>query len=103
MADIEFVEGEYGDTYTITIKDEDGNDANISGYTSAFLVINSKDLQTNKLNASCTISTPTIVWTMTDGQTNYDGSFVAQIQLSAGAAEKTTKLLSVTAHKKLAT
>jgi len=30
MADIEFVESEYGDTYVITIKDANGDDANIS-------------------------------------------------------------------------
>ena len=52
MADIEFVESEYGDTYVITIKDPDGNDANISAYNSASLLINSMDLATNKTNAT---------------------------------------------------
>ena len=45
MADIEFVEGGYGDTYVITIKDANGDDANISAYTGAsLLLINSMDL-----------------------------------------------------------
>ena len=105
MADIEFVEGEYGDIYTITVKDEDGENANISAYNTANLLINSIDLTTNKLNASCVVSTPTVVWTMTDGQTDYNGSFVAQIQLTdaGGTIKKTTKLMSVTSFRKLTT
>ena len=105
MADIEFVEGDFGDSYIITIKESDGTNANISAYTSATLLINSKDLQSNKTNASCSISTPTVTWTMADGQTDYDGAFVAQIQLTnaGGTIAKTTKLMSVTANKKLAT
>ena len=105
MADIEFVEGEYGDTYTITVKDEDGVDANISANNSANLLINSIDLTTNKLNASCTVSSPTVSWVMADGQTDYNGSFVAQIQLtnSGTTIQKTTKLMSVTSFRKLTT
>ena len=105
MADIEFVEGEYGDVYTITVKDEDGVDANITAYNTASLLINSIDLTTNKLNASCTVSSPTVSWVMADGQTDYNGSFVAQIQLTnAGTTiQKTTKLMSVTSFRKLTT
>ena len=105
MADIEFVEGEYGDVYTITVKDEDGDNANISAYNTANLLINSIDLTTNKLNASCTVSSPTVTWTMTSGQTDYNGSFVAQIQLTdaGGSIKKTTKLMSVTSFRKLTT
>jgi len=105
MADIEFVESEYGDTYVITIKDANGDDANISAYNTASLLINSIDLTTNKLNASCTVSSPTVSWVMADGQTDYNGSFVAQIQLTnAGTTiQKTTKLMSVTSFRKLTT
>ena len=105
MADIEFVEGGYGDTYVITIKDANGDDANISAYTSASLLINSMDLSTNKLDTTLTISSPTVSWVMADGQTDYNGSFVAQIQLtnSGGTIQKTTKLMSVTSFRKLTT
>ena len=37
MADIEFVQGEFGDSYVITIKESDGTDANISAYATANL------------------------------------------------------------------
>ena len=105
MADIEFVEGEFGDSYVITIKESDGTNANISAYATANLLINSVDLSTNKTNASCTISSPTVTWNMARGQTGYNGSFVAQVQLAntGGTIKKTTKLMSVTAFKKLAT
>ena len=104
MADLEFVEGDFGDSYIITIKESDGTDANISAYDTATLLINSKDLATNKTNASCTISSPTITWAMASGDTDYDGSFVAQIQLAntGGTIKKNTKLMSVKANKKLA-
>jgi len=102
MADIEFVEGGYGDTYVITIKDANGDDANISAYTGASLLINSMDLSTNKLDATLTISSPTVSWLMADGDTDYNGAFVAQVQLTGVSITKTTKLMSVLAFKKLA-
>ena len=103
MADIEFVEGEYGDTYVITIKDAIGDDANISAYTSGKLLINTLDF-TNMTDATLTglpSSDSTVKWAMTDGETDYNGSFVAQIQLIASGITKTSKLMSVTAHRKL--
>ena len=102
MADIEFVEGEYGDSYVITIKDANGVDANISAFTGASLLINDLDLSTNKTDASLTISSPDVTWAMTNGDTDYNGSFVAQVQLTGSSISKTTKMMSVTAHRKLA-
>ena len=106
MADIEFVEEEYGDTYVITIKDENGVDANISAYTSGVLLINDLDLSTNKLNATLTglpSSNSKVNWVMADGQTDYNGNFVAQIQLSGSSITKNTKMMSVKSHRKLST
>ena len=40
------------------------------------------DLATNKTNASLTISSPTVSWVMANGETDYDGTFVAQVQLT---------------------
>jgi len=106
MADLEFVEGDFGDSYVVAIKESDGTLANLSAYDTAILLINSKDLATNKTNATCTIQAgaSTVTWAMTSGETNYDGSFVAQIQLShsGGSIAKNTKLLSVKANRKLA-
>ena len=101
MADIEFVEGDFGDSYVITLKDNDGTDADISSFTSATLLINSIDLTTNKTTASCTISSPTVTWNMADGETDYDGSYIAQVQLTGSGSAKNTKQMSVTALKKL--
>ena len=101
MADIEFVEGEYGDTYVITIKDANGNDANISAYTGASLLINTLDF-TNKTDATLIIDSPTVKWNMVNGETDYNGSFVGQVQLTGSGITKTSKLMSVTAHRKLA-
>ena len=104
MADLEFVEGDYGDSYVITIKESDGTLADLAAYNAGTLLINSKDLATNKTSASLTIQTgaSTVTWAMTSGQTDYDGSFVAQIQLTGVSIAKNTKLLSVKANKKLA-
>ena len=104
MADLEFVEGDYGDSYVITIKESDGTLANLSAYNAGTLLINSKDLATNKTSAPLTIQSgaSTVTWVMQSGDTNYDGSFVAQIQLTGVSIAKNTKLLSVKANKKLA-
>ena len=101
MADIEFVEGDFGDSYVITIKDADGNNADISSYTAATLLINSIDLTTNKTTAVCSISSPNVTWSMADGDTDYDGSYIAQIQLTGVSSSKQTKQMSVLALKKL--
>ena len=102
MADIEFVQGEHGDSYVITIKNPDGTNADITSYTLAKLNMVTKDLGTNLFSATLGRSSPTVTWTMTSGQTaDLDGSYVAQVVLTKSGNEKTTKLLSVKAHKKL--
>ena len=102
MADIEFVQGEHGDSYVITIKNPDGTNADITSYTLAKLNMVTKDLGTNLISATLGRSSPTVTWTMTSGQTaDLDGSYVAQVVLTKTGNEKTTKLLSVKAHKKL--
>ena len=40
---------------------------------------------------------------MSTGETDYNGNFVAQIQLTGSGITKNTKLMSVKAHRKLAT
>ena len=102
MADIEFVQNEHGDSYVITILNPDGTNADITTYTGETLNLVTKDLGTNLFSATCSISSPTVSWTMTESQTqNLDGSYVAQIVLTKTGNQKSTKLLSVKAHKKL--
>ena len=104
MADINFVQGEFGDSYRIKILNPDGSNADISTYTTAKLNLVSKDLLTNKFTANLSISSPNVSWTMTETQTqNLDGSYVAQVVLTKSGNEKTTKLMSVKVDKKLPT
>tara|TARA_R110002020_G_scaffold64430_3_gene170941 strand:+ start:346 stop:663 length:318 start_codon:yes stop_codon:yes gene_type:complete len=104
MADINFVQGEFGDSYVITILNPDGTNADISSYTTAQLNMVSKDLLTHLFSATLSRSSPTVTWTMTESQTaNLDGSYVAQIVLTKTGNEKTTKLMSVKVDKKLPT
>ena len=104
MADINFVQGEFGDSYSIKILNPDGSNADISTYTTAKLNLVSKDLLTNKFTANLSISSPNVSWTMTETQTqNLDGSYVAQVVLTKSGNEKTTKLMSVNVDKKLPT
>ena len=104
MADINFVQGEFGDSYSIKILNPAGSNADISTYTTAKLNLVSKDLLTNKFTANLSISSPNVSWTMTETQTqNLDGSYVAQVVLTKSGNEKTTKLMSVKVDKKLPT
>jgi|TARA_R110002012_G_C11531136_1_gene600499 hypothetical protein len=104
MADINFLQGEFGDSYVITILNPDGTNADISTYTQAKLNLVSKDLLTHKFSATCSISSPTVTWTMQQSETqNLDGSYVAQVVLTKSGNEKTTKLMSVKVDKKLLT
>ena len=104
MADINFVQGEFGDSYSIKILNPDGSNADISTYTTAKLNLVSKDLLTNKFTANLSISSPNVSWSMTETQTQkLDGSYVAQVVLTKSGNEKTTKLMSVKVDKKLPT
>ena len=104
MADINFVQGEFVESYSIKILIPDGSNADISTYTTAKLNLVSKDLLTNKFTANLSISSPNVSWTMTETQTqNLDGSYVAQVVLTKSGNEKTTKLMSVKVDKKLPT
>jgi len=104
MADsiIEFVQGDYGDSYSIKILNPDGTNADISTYTTATLNLVTKDLLTNKFSTTCSISSPNISWTMTSAQTaDLDGSYVGQVILTKSGNQKATKLIDVKAHRKL--
>lgn len=107
MADIEFVEGDFGDNYDISIYKTDGTTADITGYTTATLKIKTLDLVTTKLTKTLTIVTPTpalVRWVMASGDTNYNtltDSLTAQIELSAAGLDKRTYELSVYVARKV--
>jgi hypothetical protein len=104
MADslIEFIQGDFGDSYVVTIKNPDGTNADISTYTTATFNLVTKDLLTSKFSTTCSISSPNVTWTMTSLQTaDLDGSYVGQIVLTKSGNQKATKLIDVKAHRKL--
>ena len=107
MADIEFLEGDFGDNYDISIYNSDGTTANITGYTVATLYIKTLDLVTTKLTKTLTItaSNPAVVrWVMASGDTDYNTlttPLTAQIVFTAAGLNKKTFELSVYAARKL--
>ena len=102
MADIDLVQGEYGDAFVITIKNSDGTNADISSYSTAKLVVTTKDLLTNQFTANCSISSPTVTWTMQETETqNLDGAYAGQVVLTKVGNTKRSKLLLIKAHKEL--
>lgn len=106
--DIEFVEGEEGDTYQILIKNKDGTNADISWATEAELRIKTKDLETERFVAKVsltqlTIASPYLNWPMTTLQTSgYTGEHVAQAIFSKTSPVKKRKtyLMSVMVYPK---
>lgn len=106
--DIEFVEGEEGDTYYITIKNKDGSLADISWATEAELRIKTKDLETERFVAKLSeeelsISSPILNWPMTLEQTSgYTGEHVAQAIFIKTTPNKKRKtyLMSVMVYPK---
>lgn len=103
--DVEFVEGEFGDTYTFRIKNDDGTDADITGYDAVRLVIETLEgVEKLNITTNLTLSSPNVLWAMQSGQTDYQGEHVAQIILtdSTPARNKKVKVFTVFVHRKLA-
>lgn len=105
MAVLNFAEGEYGDNYDFTLRNEDATHslADLTGYTAATLTITTPDFSTIVLNAK-TLSLPgssVARWAMADGDTNYNGDYVAQITLTGTGKRKRTFHFSVSVTKAL--
>lgn len=109
MADIEFAVGEFGDSYDITIYDEEtGSPMDLDNYDTLTLTIKTSDLVTQVL--STTLSKPSNTtgvarWTMTTGQTASitAGTYIAQIDMvDTGVSQrKKTKYMTCTILEKL--
>lgn len=92
--DIEYVAGEFGDDYNIGIKNDDGSDADISSFDGAQMTVSKIDgtvLFTATTDDSLTITSPNVVWTMTEAETtssSYTGEIKVQIELTISTTKK---------------
>ena len=89
---LRFTEGEFGFNHTFHCFNEDKTVASLGAFTGARLVIKDESAVTPKLDitSNLTVSTPDVIWAIQDGQTNYNGEFIATLHLTAvGILEKT--------------
>lgn len=110
MADIELVVGEFGDTYDITIYDEETNaPMDLSGFDTITMVIKDSNFASTII-PSFSLSKPAGTtgiarWTITSGQTASisAGSYIAQIIMVDGSVtiRRKTRHLSVIVLEKL--
>jgi hypothetical protein len=109
MADIEFIEGEFGDNYDMSLYNKDGTTADITSYTAATLYIKTTDLATIKLSKALTIVTASpakVRWVMASGDTSYNSitpnpQLTAQIELTGTGLDKRTYELTVFVSRKV--
>ncbi len=90
MADIEFVIGDYGDDFDITIYDEDtGSPLDISGFSTFTMTMTSTDEATEILSKSLSApgDTGVVRWTMLSADTASQtaGTYKAQILMVDGS------------------
>ena len=92
--DIEYVYGEFGDNYNILIKNDDGSDADLSGFDGARMTVSKFDdtvLFTQTTSNDLTITSPNIIWAMSEADTiagGYDGKIQVQIELTNSTTKK---------------
>ena len=99
---LSFTEGEHGFDHTFHAFNEDKTVANLASFTAVRLVIKDEVTDTEKLNITTdlTISSPDVVWAIQNGQTDFNGEFIAVLHLTAvGVLEKTFQLPCVVDKK----
>jgi len=109
MADIEFVIGEFGDSYDITIIDEEtGEAADLDNFDTFTMTVKTSDHATQILQVSLTKpagTTGVVRWVMTSGQTASltAGTYIAQIDMVDNSVtnKKKTKYMTCTILEKL--
>ena len=99
---LQFTEGEFGFTHTFHIFEEDGTNADISGFTGIRLIIYDEVADIAKLNitTNLVISDPNVEWSVQDGQTDFNGTFTASIHLTGtGVNEKVYQFPAIVTKK----
>lgn len=100
--DMEFVKGEYGENYTFRILNDDGTDADLTGYSTVQLILEDLDGTENlNITSNLTVSSPNVIWAMQSGQTNYSGKQNGQVILTGSGRKRLVKIFSVFVHDSL--
>lgn len=97
--DMEYVAGEFGDSYSIPVLNDDGSAADISAFTAAKLTIKKLDgtLLFND-TTNLTISTNSVAWVMQASETtalSYIGEARAQLELTNATKKRLVKKFTV--------
>lgn len=96
LYDIEYIFGEFGETYTILILNDDNSNADISWADEVTLTVKQPDgtllfsVATGDASPP-TISSPNVLWPMLESQTTaetYDGKIDVQVELRASTTRK---------------
>ena len=99
---LKFTEGEHGFNHTFHAFNEDKSVANIASFSGVRLVIFDEEADIAKLDitTNLTISVPDVFWAVKNGQTDYNGEFIAVLHLTAvGVLEKVFKFPCVVEKK----
>src|SRR5436853_7839524 len=98
QADLEFVQGDFGTNYDILIQLKDGSAVDLTNYSSSTLSILSTDGTIVKLNGKAltiiAANPGKVRWVMASGDTNYYGTYQAQIVIIGSGVQTTTFILS---------
>jgi hypothetical protein len=94
--DIEYVSGEFGESYTIVIKNNASNDADISWADGAKLTATKPDgtvlfTATSTDASPLVIASPNVIWPMLEAQTtalSYIGKIDVQVELTSSTTRK---------------
>jgi len=96
LYDIEYILGEFGETYTILIKNDDNSNADITFADEVTLTVTKPDgtllfsVKTGDATPP-TISSPNVLWPMLAAQTSalsYDGKIDVQVELRLSTTRK---------------
>jgi hypothetical protein len=101
LAELEFSEGSYGFNKSIRIKNKDGSDADLTGYTAGILTIKTFDKTTTRISVAVTISGSNVVWAINNGDTDYSGKHIGQLKITGSGKEDRTYIFDVDVIPKL--
>jgi len=89
--DIEYVSGEFGETYTILINTEAGNPADISWADAAVMTVAKPD-GIVLFSVAVNVASPNVTWAMLEAQTtagtSYTGKIDVQVRITASTTRK---------------
>lgn len=96
LYDIEYVSGEFGETYTILILNDDGSNADISWADEVTLTVKKPDgtllfsVATGDASPP-TLASPNVLWPMLESQTTAGSSYTGDIDVQVEMRLSTTR------------